>query len=236
MAPLTDGLGDARVIAPDLVGHGASSAPHDVALYRMEAIVGHLDAVLDACGLEVAVVVGYSFGARVALTYAVARPARVSRLVTIGGTAGLADPGEAVVRRAADEALADSIDADGVEAFIDRWEQAPIFVTQRTLPIDVQASIRAGRMANRPLGLANSLRGAGTGAMPPLWDALADVSTPTVVVAGALDSKFVAIGERMVALLPDASLEVVGDAGHAVHIEAPDECQAIVRRVIASTP
>lgn len=231
MRPLTDGL-DAAVIAPDLVGHGGSDAPPDVDAYRMDAILTHLDAVLDALEGEVPVVVGYSFGARVGLSYAVARPARVRHLVTIGGTAGLSVAEEAASRRAADEALAADIEAHGVEDFVSRWEEAPIFATQHDLPAEVRASIRAGRLANRPVGLANSLRGAGTGAMPPLWDALPTLAVPCTVVAGSLDPKFTAVGERMVELMPDATFESIPGAGHACHIEAPGVCRAVVQQVL----
>ena len=235
MRPLIDGLAldgpaGARTIAPDLVGHGDSDAPDDVAHYRMDAMVDHLDAVLDHARVDAAVVVGYSFGARLGLTYAVARPDRVRELVTIGGTPGLRDPAAAADRRAADEALAADIEAHGVPAFVDRWEQGPIFATQHRLPDAVRASIRSGRLANRAHGLANSLRGAGTGAMPSLWGALAELHVPTTVIAGGLDTKFVSIGREMVSLLPQATLDVVPDVGHAVHLEATNACTAIVER------
>lgn len=235
MRPLTDGLGTGAIIAPDLVGHGASDAPADVAAYRMDSIVAHLDGVLDALGVEDAVVVGYSFGARVGLSYAIARPDRVRHVMTIGGTAGLADQHEAAERRAADEALAAEIEESGVEAFVDRWEQAPIFASQHELPEAIRRAIRAGRLANRAVGLANSLRGGGTGAMPALWDALPTLTVPCTVVAGSRDDKFVDIGRRMVDLLPRATFELVAGAGHAAHIEAPDACQALLRRSLESS-
>jgi 2-succinyl-6-hydroxy-2,4-cyclohexadiene-1-carboxylate synthase len=43
-----------------------------------------------------------------------------------------------------------------------------------------------------------------------------------LVVAGALDAKYVAIAERLAANIPDATLEVVEGAGHAVHLEQPE--------------
>lgn len=231
MAPLTRGLRGARVIVPDLVGHGRSDAPADLGAYAMGATVSQLMAVLDAHDADRAVVVGYSFGARVALSLAVAHPTRVRHLVTIGGTAGLTGD-EAAARRAADDELAAAILERGVEAFVDRWEQAPIFATQRRLPDEVRRGIRSGRLANRPVGLANSLRAAGTGTMPPLWDALSSLPVACTIVVGALDTKFVEIGGRMVAQVPEATLEVVADAGHAVHVEAPAACHRIVNRVI----
>lgn len=231
MRPLTEGL-DASVVALDLVGHGASEAPGNVEPYRMDAIVAHIDGVLDALDVQAAVIVGYSFGARVALSYAVAHPDRVRHLVTIGGTAGLDNDAEAATRRNADDALAADIEAHGIEAFVDRWEQAPIFVTQRDLPDSVRATIRSGRLANRSIGLANSLRGAGTGAMPSLWDALPELKVPCTIVVGALDAKFADIGERMAALLPNAVVESIPGVGHAAHLEAPAACRGIVQRVL----
>ena len=234
MHPLTEGL-DATVIALDIVGHGASEAPDDVESYRMDAIVAQIDGVLDALGVEAVVIVGYSFGARVALSYTVAHPGRVRHLVTIGGTAGLDDAAEAAARRTADDALAADIEAHGIEAFVDTWEQASIFATQRDLPDPVRATIRSGRLANRPVGLANSLRGAGTGAMPSLWDALTELTVPCTIVVGALDTKFSEIGERMAALLPNAVVESIPGVGHAAHLEAPAACRGIVQRVLGAS-
>lgn len=233
MRPLTDGL-DAALVVPDLIGHGETDAPTEVGPYRMEAIVAQLHGVLDALAIDEAVVVGYSFGARVGLSFAVAHPERVRHLVTIGGTAGLADADEAAARRRSDEALAADIEDHGVETFVDRWEQAPIFASQHELPDHVRATIRAGRLANRAVGLANSLRGAGTGAMPPVWEALPTLSVAYTVAAGARDEKFVAIGRRMVELAPHALLEIVAGAGHAAHIESPAACQAIVQQALGS--
>ena len=224
---------DRQVVAPDLVGHGQSDAPPDPQHYTMAAIVSHLDAVRAAMGSERMALVGYSFGARVALSYAAAHPSAVTHLITIGGTPGLADAAEAAARRSADADLAASIERDGVPAFVDRWEQAPIFATQARLPAQVRAQVRAGRLANRAIGLANSLRGAGTGSMPSLWSHLPDLAVPTTVVAGALDTKFVEIGRSMVELLPAARLELVAGAGHAAHLEAPDACLGIVRAALA---
>ncbi len=233
MRGLVTGLAaDHLVVAPDLVGHGASDVPARVASYTMAAVVSQLDGIRRAVGVQRIALVGYSFGARVALSYAVAHPDAVSHLVTIGGTPGVADADAAAARRQADEDLADAIEADGVPAFVDRWEQAPIFGTQAGLPDAVRAEIRAGRLANDPVGLANSLRGAGTGSMPPLWDRLATVTVPATVIVGALDQKFVDIGRSMVELLPRARLELVPAAGHAAHLEAPELCLGLVRAAL----
>jgi 2-succinyl-6-hydroxy-2,4-cyclohexadiene-1-carboxylate synthase len=53
---------------------------------------------------------------------------------------------------------------------------------------------------------------------------------PTLIVAGARDLKFVALAERLAASIPRATLEIVPDAGHAVHLERPDEFIARLAR------
>src|SRR6188472_510601 len=63
-----------HAICPDLIGHGRSDSPPDVARYRMERCVADLLALLDALELEHADVLGYSMGGRVALHLAVAAP------------------------------------------------------------------------------------------------------------------------------------------------------------------
>lgn len=222
MAPLTERLAlHHRVLAPDLVGHGRSDAPADVEAYRAAAMVAQLAEVLRAAGVERVDVVGYSMGARVALTLACARPEIVRRMVVVGGTAGIDDEHERAERRAADGALADRIEREGIEAFVDAWEAIPLFASQRALPAEALKAIRAGRLSQRPLGLANSLRGFGAGEMPPLWGDLADLPVPTLAVAGELDAKYTALAERLANEMPVAKAVTIAGVGHAAHLEAP---------------
>lgn len=75
------------VVRMDLRGHGRSGAPHDPAAYTQEHLSEDLLAVLDAAGIQQAALVGYSLGARIALTAALREPARVTGLVSLGGSA-----------------------------------------------------------------------------------------------------------------------------------------------------
>ena len=110
---------------------------------------------------------------------------------------------------------------DGIERFVDLWEREPLFATQRALPASVRAALRATRLAQRPHGLANSLRGMGAGAAEPLWDRLARVRAPVLVVTGALDVRYCEIAARLAAALPRGRHAVVAGAGHAPHLEHP---------------
>jgi pimeloyl-ACP methyl ester carboxylesterase len=133
---------------------------------------------------------------------------------------------ERAERRAADEALAASIERDGVEAFAERWAAGPLFAGQ---PAAVRALAQADRRRRTAAELAAQLRLMGTGAMTPVWDRLGELTMPATVVVGERDAKFRALGERLAAGLPDAGLVVVPGAGHAVHLEAP----GVVARALA---
>ncbi len=216
------------VVAVDLIGHGDSDAPDDPARYSMDRCVEDLLTLLDHLGIPRVAVLGYSMGARVALRLAVAAPGRVAALILESGSPGLATQGERQARRAANEALAERIEREGVERFVDYWESIPLFATQQRLPSAVREGQRRQRLRNNALGLANSLRGMGTGAQESLWDSLEAVTAPTLLMAGALDEKFRAIGRAMAAVMPDARLAIVPDAGHAVHLEQPGEFGQVV--------
>jgi 2-succinyl-6-hydroxy-2,4-cyclohexadiene-1-carboxylate synthase len=219
----------ARVIAVDLPGHGQTAAPADADRYRMEATVADLVALLDRLGVERAHVLGYSMGGRVALHLAAAHPERVATLILESASPGLATQAERDARVAADTALAASIERDGIAAFVDRWEALPLWASQARLPDEVRAGLRAQRLNNRAVGLANSLRGLGTGAQAPLHDRLADLPMPALVIAGRLDAKFTAIARVMAAALPQGRLALVAEAGHAAHLEQP----ALFDRLVA---
>lgn len=206
---LAERLPGVETIAVDLPGHGDSTADPTRGLWASA------DALVAAGGT--AAYVGYSMGGRVALHAALAHPDRVEALVLIGATAGIDDRDERAARRAADEVLADHLEDVGVGPFLDEWLANPLFVG-----LDDAAAGREDRLRNTTAGLAASLRATGTGTQSSLWERLGEISVPALVVVGADDPKFTALGERLVDALPNASLEVVAGAGHSVHLEAPD--------------
>ena len=220
--PVIEALGERyRAIAPDIRGHGAATELQPVTL---EAVLG------DVAGLTEGpfTLVGYSMGGRIALHVAVALgAARVERLVLIGASPGLADDGQRRERVAADEALAGEIEAlaaaRGADAAMDefarRWAAGtPVLAGQ---PAEVRERVHADRLRNTPAGLARALRGLGTGALPPLWDRLGELTMPVTLIVGERDAKFQAIAADMARLIPRATLSIVPAAGHAVHLEAP---------------
>jgi 2-succinyl-6-hydroxy-2,4-cyclohexadiene-1-carboxylate synthase len=158
-------------------------------------------------------------GGRLALYIATHYPERVQSLTLISASPGLKTEAEREARRKADNELADKIEKNGMAWFVDYWEISRLWDSQSP---ELKAQLRENRLKNNPIGLANSLRGIGTGVMPSLWEKLADLPIPVKLIVGELDSKFVAINQEMVSLIPNADLTIIPDAGHAAHLEKPD--------------
>jgi 2-succinyl-6-hydroxy-2,4-cyclohexadiene-1-carboxylate synthase len=211
-----------RMIAVDVLGHGRSPSPAEVSRYTMEACIQDLEETLTALDVPQATVVGYSMGGRVALSWAAAHPERVQRLILESASPGLATPAERAIRIQNDEALAAQIETHGLAWFVDHWENIPLFASQKMLPEATRARLRAQRLRNNALGLANSLRGLGTGAQPALWDQLGAIHIPITLLTGELDAKFTAIAAHMAQQMPQARSVVAVNVGHAVHVEAPE--------------
>ncbi|HEU4974065.1 MAG TPA: alpha/beta fold hydrolase [Baekduia sp.] len=206
-------------LIPDLRGHGTRGGVRPV---TFDACVKD---VLDEAPHEV-VLCGYSFGGRVAQHAALAAPDRVSRLVLISTSGGLDDPEQRAARRAEDEALAEEIEDLSGDVFADRWQSQPVFAGT---PPEAAEVWRKDLLRNDPRGLAEALRGLGTGVMKPTWDRLGELTMPVTVVVGDRDRKFVELAERFMAALPDARLVVVPGAGHGLPREAPVELAAAIQ-------
>lgn len=201
--------------AVDLPGHGDAPAPADGDLWASA------DRLIDVGGR--AVYIGYSMGGRVALHAALSHPDEVTGLVLIGATAGIDDEHERRARRDADERLATRIEHIGTEAFIDEWLQTPLLASLGT-----DAAMREDRLRNRAADLAASLRATGTGTQDPLWARLAEITCPTLILVGANDVKFTALGRRLADGIDDAVLRVIQGAGHSVHLEQPEHTAAAI--------
>ena len=220
--PVVAALGERyRVLAPDIRGHGDAAGADPVTLGSVLADVEAL-----APG-EPFVLAGYSMGGRIALHAALAMPARIRGLVLIGASPGIADAAEREQRRLADLRLAEELERSTIEEFARRWAETPVLTG---MPADVAGRVDADRLRNTPSGLARALRGLGTGALPPLWDRLGELTMPATLVVGERDQKFRAIAREMAASIGSGALVTVAGVGHAVHLEAPAE----VARIIAT--
>jgi len=169
--------------------------------------------------------VGYSMGGRLCLHLALARPELVERLVLLGAHPGIEDEAERSERRAADEALAASIEHGGVDAFLERWLAQPLFAGLR----DPGPRQRDAQVLTRCLRLL------GPGVQEPLWERLPELRVPVLVLAGERDEKYVDVGRRAAAAVGDnARFAVVPEAGHAAHLEQPGAFRALVDHGSAS--
>ncbi len=218
--PVIAALGERyRAIAPDIRGHGDASEARPVSL---EGVIEDV-ASLTPGEFEL---VGYSMGGRIALHVALALGReRVSRLVLISASPGLASPRERDTRRRVDEQLADGIERMDIEQFADRWARTPVLADQ---PTHVATAARADRLRNTPAALATALRGLGTGALSPVWDRLPELTMPVMLIVGGRDERFQAVAVRMAGGLPHAEVAIVAGAGHAVHLEKPEEVARLI--------
>jgi 2-succinyl-6-hydroxy-2,4-cyclohexadiene-1-carboxylate synthase len=206
-----------RAFAPDL-----GTGPWEAELDRLETLAPA------SCALA-----GYSMGGRLALALALRRPERVRALVLVSASPGLADAGARAARLAADAALAERIEAVGVEAFAREWAAQPLFADQ---PAPVAALAHEDRLRRSAAEHAAQLRGLGTGVMPPLWDRLGELGLPVALVVGERDAKFRGIAERMARRLPQGEIVVVEGAGHAVALEAPEALAEAIDRTHPPVP
>jgi 2-succinyl-6-hydroxy-2,4-cyclohexadiene-1-carboxylate synthase len=210
-----------EVITIDLPGHGQTTASDNPADYTIERTAEALVQIFAVLNLAPVHLLGYSMGGRLALYFALTYPHLLRALILESASPGLDSAIARANRRTQDNALADRIEQFGVEAFVNHWEAIPLFATQAQLPPEARHTLRQQRLKNTPTGLANSLRGMGTGVQPSLWDRLPELTLPTLILTGALDHKFTEIAQRMVAYIPNAQHHIIPNAGHTLHLEQP---------------
>ena len=220
--------------APDLIGHGRSPSPYELRPYRMGEMINQLDGVAETSLVKPFNIVGYSMGARLALSYATVRQKSINSLVLIGGSPGIEKEQDRYLRAVEDAKLAEEIEVSGLQQFVSFWGKKRIFSSQGNLSIQRKEKIRRIRLSHRTHGLANHLRMAGTGVMESLWSKLEYLKIPILLIVGEQDEKFLNIAESMIRKIPYGEFEIIPNAGHAVHYEKPKETANLISRFLDS--
>ncbi len=217
----------ARVLIPDLVGHGASPAPagaYDIA--QMADDVAEL--VAEKHVTTPLVICGLSMGGYVALAFAARHRERLAGLILCDTRAGADTPDAAKGR----EELAAKVESSGstqpvIEAFLPKllateaYERRPELVARlRTL------------MAEHPVaGVAGCLRAMAR--RPSREELLPSLQISTLVLVGA-DDRITPpdVAHGMVDRLPNASLQIIDGSGHLPPLENPQATTEAILRYI----
>jgi 2-succinyl-6-hydroxy-2,4-cyclohexadiene-1-carboxylate synthase len=196
-------------LALNLLGHGSASRGPITFEDCVERVLAVSPPRFALCG--------YSLGGRIAQQLALAAPERIERLVLVSTSPGIEDEQARRERIESDEQLARELEQSPFERFIERWRSQPLFAAD---PPEVRELASADHRRNDPLALASAMRGLSTGRMAPLWERLPQLALPVMLLAGERDTKYVAIAQRMAALLPDAELRILA-GGHSLLLESP---------------
>lgn len=235
IAALTDA--GFRVIAPDQIGFCASSKPQGYQ-FSFDQLAANTHELLQARGVERAVVIGHSMGGMLAARYALAYPASVEKLVLVNPI-GLEDwRAEGVPYATIDQLFAaeQKTSFDSIKAYQQRFYYNGAWKPE----YDRWASMLAGMYAG-PGGKAVAWNQAQTSDMvftQPVLHEFGKIASPTLLLIGGKDRtapganrapKAVAdrlgdypeLGRRAARAIPQADLVEFPDLGHSPQVEAP---------------
>lgn len=176
---------------------------------------------------EGALLVGYSMGARVALSLLAMHPERFSGAISLSGHPGLENAEERAERAVWDEGQASLILREGVDVFAERWRSLPLFATQSNLDTVVLQEQQQARREHQVTEVAWAMRALGLGRMPPCWQALTPLAERVVLVSGALDAKFSSLMEQATKRFGAVSWSIEG-VGHNLPLESPEKTAQVI--------
>jgi pimeloyl-ACP methyl ester carboxylesterase len=227
--PQLDTLTDAaRVIAPDLRGHGESNASDQP--YSVDTLADDLVELLDELGLAGPVVVaGLSMGGYVALAFYRRHQDRVAGLILAATRAG-ADSEAGKANR--DKAMAQARE-QGVGAIAD--SMLPKMLAPETYQSHPALAQQVRHMlASTPLeGVLGDLTAMRD--RPDSTELLGSILEPVLVIHGQEDQLIPpSEAEAAFARLPNARLALLPRAGHLLNLEQPEAFDAEVRTFLKS--
>jgi 3-oxoadipate enol-lactonase len=210
----------ARCIAPDLRGFGGTTVSEP---YSIDQYADDLVQLLDARGVERAVVCGLSMGGYVALAMLRRHRHRLRALI-LTSTRATADTPEAREKRMR---LIEFIEAHGVDALASRQLRAMVGATTFEHRPAVREALRELMAAAPPAGVIGGLRAMAQRA--DATDLLATIDFPALVV-GAPEDSFTPPDELrgMAARIPRCRFELLAGGGHVCAYERPGAFNHVV--------
>ncbi len=222
-----------RVVVVDLLGYGRSDPPAPSADLSIRAHADRVLLLLDALGINYAMLVGHDLGGGIAQSLAVRFPARVSRLCLINSVAFDGWPGREVRIVRATMPLTRHLPATWMLSVLRADLLRGYVVSDRgTHSIDQYVRPFTGDSGRDALVLhLGALDATETRILEPR---LKDIVSPTAIVWGAEDPFLpVSMATRLAAAIPGATLDVVADVRHFTPEEAPQRVASALVTLLA---
>jgi 3-oxoadipate enol-lactonase len=215
--PQIDAFSDRyRLVAPDLMGFGASDAPDDVSAYSMARYADQVAGLLDALELDRVVVVGLSLGGYVAFALLDRHRSRLGALVLADTRPG-SDSDEVLERRNNQQA---TVREKGTAPVIDA--QVDTLLSDHTKEHRPEVVVEARRlMDNPPAGFIGALEAMKN--RPDSTALLGTIDVPTLVLVGDRDKPSPPdVVRSMHEQIRGSRFAVLPNAGHLTNLEVPD--------------
>ena len=203
------------------------------------------------------VLVGYSLGARLAMSTCLRNApddasnaprgaSNVLQLFTLSGGLGIAtdNPAARAGRVEKDDAIAHAFETLPRRAFFDSWYGARLWDSMRAYPgFEKYVTAKTGQTLDPQRILAATLRSCSPGHVAPLREALdrsienetpKKLNTDIVMMVGEQDATYLEMASTLNTSKNEyLTLETVQGAGHAMHLEAPDTVAALIAHHVA---
>jgi pimeloyl-ACP methyl ester carboxylesterase len=238
LAPLAERF---TVIAPDLLGHGASDKPR--ADYSLGGFANGMRDLLGVLGYERTTVVGHSFGGGVAMQFGYQFPERTERLVLVG-SGGLGRQINPLMRALTLPGAGTALAVASVPPLPQALRLAADTVRRSRLPwtSDVGPMTEVYTGLTRPDARAAFLHVLRAcvdwrGQVVTMLDrAYLTEGMPVLVVWGGRDLVVPPAHARKAAeAMPGARVEVFPHAGHFPHVDEPERFADLVADFVATT-
>jgi pimeloyl-ACP methyl ester carboxylesterase len=210
-------MGDYRVFAPDLPGHGKSGGIGE------QTIGGYAKIVADwliEIGVSRAVFVGHSMGGAIAQTLALDYADLVRGIVLVGTGSTLAVNPDLLEKLSVPSAFPNAVELIVKWSFSKDADEKLLRQVSQTMQKTRSTVVYGDFVACSAFNAGERVKG---------------IQTPTLVICGGEDKMTpIALSEELTANIPDAALVTVEGAGHMVMIEKPEEAAAAIRGFLAA--
>jgi len=167
------------------------------------------------------IVIAYSMGGRIALWFSALFPHHISFLFLLSVNPGLDNEKEREKRQSEELLLIEMLKEEGVERFIEKWYQNPLFGGWK---------FPSYRFKQDPTLVVNTLLKFSLAKQPSFWNDLPFFKTPLFFIFGENDEKYQSIAKRLKLMQGPFQVAFIKNSFHAIHMENVQKMQELLEK------